>query len=168
MLHDYKIEGDRLNLVSLQEQDIELIRNWRNKDEIRKWFMNDSIISKEAQKNWFAFYSSKEKDYVFLLEEKTGKKIGMLAIYNFSNNGKMVEFGRFLIGEEFARGKHYGKEAVTLACKLAFEEFGVECVCLEVFEDNNAALRTYLSSGFKVVGEKKHEDRKMLEMELQR
>ena len=71
MLHDYKIEGHRLNLISLQEEDIEMIRCWRNKEEIRKWFMNDSLISMKAQKKWFNQYIFKEKDFIFLLEEKT-------------------------------------------------------------------------------------------------
>ncbi|HIP90070.1 MAG TPA: hypothetical protein EYH22_00770 [Candidatus Nanopusillus sp.] len=40
-----------LNIINLNREELEIIRNWRNKDEIRKWMYTDHIITLEEHFN---------------------------------------------------------------------------------------------------------------------
>lgn len=166
MKHEIRIEGEQLILIPLEERHIEKIRNWRNKEEIRRWFICDKKISAEAQAIWYQEYLKKTNEYVFIIVEKeTESEIGMLSLYNISLSMRTAEFGRFFIGDESARGKKYGKMAVQLLCYFAFSRLGLDKIMLEVFSENKVALRVYEESGFRECGFTLKSCKKLITME---
>ena len=42
-----------ISLRILQEDDIELVRKWRNSSSVASYMYNESVITKKEQKNWF-------------------------------------------------------------------------------------------------------------------
>lgn len=171
MLHDFNLEVDNLSIIPLKENDIEQMRIWRNLPHIRKNFIYSGIIEAEDQKNWFEKHKLIENDFVFMIKEKVDlkRKIGTISIYNFSEDGKEAEFGRFLIGDNDAHGKGYGVLSAKLACSIAFNKMSIEKLKLEVFEDNGSAYHVYQKVGFKKVGFKAHDDNRILiQMEMKK
>ncbi|MFT4766768.1 MAG: hypothetical protein ACI9OH_003901, partial [Oleispira sp.] len=49
----YRLSGYGVELRSVVESDIEMLRQWRNKDDIRSMMKSTSYITKEQQKAWF-------------------------------------------------------------------------------------------------------------------
>ena len=41
-----------VNLIPLIKEDIELVRSWRNLEEVSKFMYTDDYISKENQEKW--------------------------------------------------------------------------------------------------------------------
>ncbi len=160
-------KGKNICLSPLLEEDIQMIRIWRNRDDIRCRFINQDIISEHAQRKWFESYSSKRNDYVFIISDKqSSKKIGMCALYNFDEDKKCAEFGRFIIADNEFHGKGYGREALLCIEKIAFEQMGLEKLLLEVFSDNYSAIKVYEKCGFKENGKKILSDKLIIEMEI--
>ena len=58
---------------------------------------------------------------------------------------KSIEFKRIVISE---KGKGFGREAVQLVKKIAFETLGAHRLWLEVMEHNGRACQLYQSEGF--------------------
>jgi Acetyltransferases, including N-acetylases of ribosomal proteins len=152
MKKQFVIYGEEVILKSIKGEDLELIRKWRNRDNIRKWFLDSSAIKEEHQIKWFYNYLSKENDYMFIIEcVKTGIKIGAAALYNIDTEKKTAEFGRLMIGEEFARGKGFAVNATKTLCEFGFQQMNLKEIYLSVLSNNTVALSVYEKCGFKSV-----------------
>lgn len=149
-MSSHLIESDELILREIKESDIEVIRIWRNKEHIRKYFVNSSVISEEQQKGWYRAYKNKGNEMMFIVEEKNNlqRPIGAVALYHIDFHHQSGEFGRLMIGDERARGKGYGKKITKMLCKYGFEKLSLSDIYLEVFVDNVAALKIYVDIGF--------------------
>ncbi|WP_179861974.1 GNAT family N-acetyltransferase [Bacillus wiedmannii] len=136
------------------EEDIELIREWRNQPDVRKYFINTNYINKDQQKKWFEEYSQKKSDIMFIIEETLEFKsaIGTVALYNIDLEKNSAEFGRLMIGYLPSVGKGFGKRAAILACKYAFEILGLSEIYLNVLTHNLKAKHIYSDIGFAVRG----------------
>jgi len=149
-----EITATNVRIRSLVYEDIQIIRKWRNQDFVRKWFVHNSIITEEEQEKWWIKYKALRTDKMFVIEEKiSDKPIGTVALYNIIY-GQTAEFGRFMIGETWARGKGYGLEAIQLILRYAIEKLQCQKINLEVIKNNEVAIQIYLKIGFKIVEDK--------------
>jgi UDP-N-acetyl-D-galactosamine dehydrogenase len=166
--HNYIIKENNIYIRSISEEDLKLIVSWRNKDSIRKWFVNQNVLNINKQEEWFSKYLIEENNYIFIIEEQKEFKqpIGMASIYNINEEKQEAEFGRLLIGLDEARGKGISKIIVNSICKFAFEKFNLKKVYLEVFKENKIAIRTYKKCGFKYCYEKEVNNKKLIRMEV--
>ena len=144
------IKGNGIVLRELENKDIEMIRIWRNQEDVRNNFVNSDIISPEQQINWYNAYCLSETDLMFIIEEAESlRPIGSVSLYNINTKDKVAEFGRLMIGERSFRGKGIALKASSLICKYAFDKIGLEVIYLDVFPDNKKAIKLYLTLGFK-------------------
>ena len=77
------------------------------------------------------------------------KVIGYVILIGLENPDKSIELKRIVI-EEKNRG--FGKEALQLVEKMAFENLGAHRLWLEVMENNDRAIKLYESEGFTLEG----------------
>jgi len=73
-----KIEVNGLVIERLKEKDIELVREWRNSDKIRKNMLYQEIITPEQQLKWFHSINNFNNFY-FIVEYKN-RKVGLVNI----------------------------------------------------------------------------------------
>ncbi len=148
------ITGERIQLRLLAEADLPMTLQWRNQDDIRRWFIHSGIITPEQHQAWFERYSHREDDFVFIIEEQGHlcRPIGQVALYNIDWLKKQAEFGRLLIGEKEARGKGLAGLATKLLLAFAFDHFDLNEVILEVFNNNTPAITIYRQCGFQCAG----------------
>ncbi len=148
------IQGDGVRLRLLEEEDLPLTLKWRNRDDIRVWFVNSDVIPPENHLKWFAQYQDRDDDFVFIIEAQFGtwKPIGQVSLYGIDWDKGHAKFGRLLIGEMLARGQGLAKEAVRLIMDYGFERLGLVRMELEVFETNQPAIRIYKDCGFEEIG----------------
>lgn len=152
------IHGSKVRLRPVIFEDIETIRKWRNKDSIRCWFVNDAPISPEQQLKWWDKYSQATDEIMFMIEVlPQDLPIGAVALYKIILN-HTAEFGRLMIGEMNERGKGYALEATVLLTDYGFSRFGLNTIDLEVFPNNNQAIKMYERAGFISKGEAKPKD----------
>ncbi|MDP1459804.1 GNAT family protein [Bacillus wiedmannii] len=143
------VEGS-ICIREIEEEDIECLRNWRNQENIKKYFINQDDITVKQQEEWFQNYKQKQDDKMFVIEETTNgyTKIGAVALYHINFHTHTVEFGRLMIGNELFVGKGYGKQAANLVCKYAFEVLNMEKIYLRVLVYNIKAIQLYHDIGF--------------------
>ena len=144
------IENDRIVLRLLEYADLPLTLSWRNRDEIRKWFLNTAIIPIDDHYAWFERYQELDNDFVFLILAKEIQNIpvGQISLYAIDWKMKTAEFGRLMIGEPRAQGKGIAKNATQLLLSYSRDVLGLDKIFLEVKEKNKVAISIYKSSGF--------------------
>lgn len=92
------IEQYGIKLVRITIDDIELIRAWRNKNEIRSKMGYRKYISMDMQKKWFETVDNKF-NYYFLIEYNN-KKVGVINAKNIIPSKKYGEGGIFIWDEK--------------------------------------------------------------------
>lgn len=68
-----------------------------------------------------------------------------MIIFGLLNNNKALEFRRITINE---KGLGFGREAIRLLKHLCFEKLGFHRLWLDVYDDNDRAIKLYESEGF--------------------
>ena len=122
--------------VTLSEDKIELVRNWRNKPRVRDNSIDNSIISAQDQQVWFEGVKAR-KDCFYFLFLQDDKPIGMLSFTDI--DGVACKWGCY-IGED-AVWPGSGLILEVAALDYAFDVIGVELLVAEVFEHNKGPIR---------------------------
>lgn len=170
MRHEFKGDFNNIILKPLLLEDIESLRILRNKDENRKCFLYQEIISQEEQEKWYKKYLEKESDIMFsaYLKDDVENPIGYVALYDIDENINSCEFGRILVNKEKINEKGIGFQITKCCCDIAFEKLGLKKIHLEVFHDNIPALKTYLKVGFAEKRRYLKENKEVIYMELEK
>lgn len=144
--------GDRVQLRLLAEADLPRTLAWRNQPHIRRWFVNDAVITPEGHRRWFDSYRERDNDFVFIIEETAppGRPVGQVAVYDIEWDRHRAVLGRVLIGEADAAGRGLAREASALLIAHATRAWGIREMTVEVFADNARSLALWTALGFRV------------------
>lgn len=150
-----------IRFTRLKEEDIELVRQWRNHSSIKKYMVYREHITAEMQKEWFASVDNNENLY-FIIEYK-GRKIGLINGKDINWDDKSMETGIFIWN------KYYRKTHIPTLCTLIFAELGVAIWDLKpratILKNNERALKYNKMLGFKVIEDDPDKDYVKLEMD---
>ena len=143
MKHNFQGKYKNVFIRQIEERDIEEIRRWRNKSSNTKYLRKLPYITKEMQMMWYEHYLNNTEEMMFAIEEteELHRMVGSFSLYNFTEN--QVEFGKILIGNNKAHGKHVGTNALKWAVNFAFQCLKKERVILHVYAENSPAVKIY-------------------------
>lgn len=84
-----------------------------------------------------------------IVEDASSNAIGYVILIGLENPDQSIELKRIVIKD---KNKGFGKEALRLVEKKAFENLGAHRLWLEVMEHNDRAIKLYESEGFILEG----------------
>ena len=146
------IKGKKIFLKSVEESNIERLRHWRNRPELRKYFREYRELSKDMQLKWFQNRANNDTHQVnFQIHDlETRKLIGHCGLYYIDWISRHGEFGIYIGDDEFRSGG-YGSDALRTLIGYGFNDLNLHRIWCEVY-DNNDALKVYEHVGFKNEG----------------
>lgn len=152
MIHDYCAEYKNVRIRPLKEDDIEMLRVWRNDVSQTQYLKKIPPITPEGQKLWYDNYLKDADTICFAIDEVDSLKriVGSLSLYNFQ--GHVAEIGKLQIGDREARGRGLGGKSFVLAMSIGFQKLALEKIVASVHRENIAAYKSYVKIGFQVVG----------------
>jgi UDP-4-amino-4,6-dideoxy-N-acetyl-beta-L-altrosamine N-acetyltransferase len=139
------IESYNIRLEQINRNDIELIREWRNLDHVRRFMEYKQYITREMQEKWFESVSD-NNDLYFLIYYQNNKE-GVINAKNIDREGKAFEVGLFM---------GYEKDHISIIPILAtlcffdafFIDLGFELITTKIHRDNIKAKHFDISLGF--------------------
>jgi UDP-4-amino-4,6-dideoxy-N-acetyl-beta-L-altrosamine N-acetyltransferase len=154
-----------MNIDSLRLTDyLDLPKNkylkilaWRNRKDVRKWMHSREIIGEEEHIE-FLEKLKKDKSKRYFLVTQNEKDLGV--VYFTSIDGNSCYFGMF--ANPAMRGG-LGNILMKAVLHYAFSILRVNILKLEVYKDNERAIKLYKKFGFVCKHEKSKE---LIEMEL--
>jgi hypothetical protein len=143
-------DHEDLRLRAIGKEDIENLRNWKNKNKT-SFFLNRDITPEEQEK-WFAAFSVRSDDYMFVVEQKvdgdwqsTGcmgfRKLadeGCVDAYNIMR-GVKIEPGSFTMSDAF--------RAMLAFAASRYEDLPIRCKVL----CGNPAVEWYKKNDFSIL-----------------
>lgn len=143
-----ELTGEKLYLREIAVTDTEDIVRWRNRDEVRAFFINRDLFTIESHTAWLNTVVAQGKAAQFIIVDKSKDyAFGSVYLRDIDYGYKKAEFGIF-IGEEQYRGAGYGSEAIRLILEYGFEHLQLNKISLRVLADNPRAIKAYENAGF--------------------
>jgi len=136
-----------ISLTPLSEDDLELVRNWRNSPEVSDYMYSDARISAEQQLNWFngVKQSTTAKYWIIVYD---GKKIGLVSVTDINTTLKSC-FWAFYLGDTSVRGAGIGGKVEYTILKYVFEELKLNKLRCEVIVFNDNVIKMHEKFGFR-------------------
>ena len=133
-----------LELRSLLEADLDMIRTWRNKQRVREHMQFQDVVSTEDQIRWFSALNPNQNVYwVFSIN---GVGIGLVHIKDIQN-GEFGEAGIFTGLDDYL-GTPVPALAILTMMDVAFDVLGLKTLKAKVQTNNNRNIWTNLKFGY--------------------
>ena len=132
-----------VTLRPLELHDIEMVRAWRNSDEVKRYALNQNPISEEQQLKWFHALQKKEDEHfvIHIKEEPVG-------LIWFNKYDETIETG-FYLYDATKQNSLTPYKIVTLFHDYLFNTKGFSTLTCKIQHDNQRAVRFNLSLGYK-------------------
>lgn len=145
------MQGKKVVLRPVGEDDHLLLRRWQNDPDIARWmdyrtpFALADVAEDQAE--------AAREGHAFVIE-LDGAPIGKGGLNRFRRApGRGSVCGLYVyIGEKGLWGSGLGTDAVMALCRAAFDRYGVDEVELSLVEGNDRARRVYEACGFRPIG----------------
>lgn len=123
--------------------DLEMVFNWRNHPEIRRYMYTTHQIGFEEHKAWFERVS-KDSNVELLIFEQSGIPMGFVN-FNATSFSGVAEWGFYMspIAEK-GMGKRMGLEAL----KYGFNDRGLRKICGQALSFNKGSISFHKKLGF--------------------
>ena len=146
--------GDRVRLTAIDENDMATIAGWYQDTHFLRLYDSAPAYPKTEKQIQERIKESQddERTFIFAVRLREGDEmIGLLELdgISWSHGTSFVSIG---IGDKVHRHQGYGKEAMRLALRFAFDELNLHRLCLTVFSYNEAAIALYRQLGFRHEG----------------
>ena len=142
-----RLEGKKIYLRPMAEEDTDLIVRWRNEDFVRKNFIYQKPFTREGHLNWIRTMVDTGKVIQFIICTKEDEPVGSVYLRDIDRTHRKAEYGIF-IGEKDALSRGYGTEAAKLMLRYSFEELKLHKLMLRVLAGNDRAKKSYENAGF--------------------
>jgi len=150
---DHRRQGIRGALVflrPLEPTDVERVHGWYQDGDFRR-LMGDPPRSLEQRRRRYDAWVAERSETVYpfvICRLEDGEVVGRLDVFEIDRVNGSAGFG-IGIGDESARGRGYGTDAVNAVVDFCFGELRLERVWLVTDEDNLRAQATYRRAGFR-------------------
>jgi RimJ/RimL family protein N-acetyltransferase len=138
--------GGELRLREVGIADTEDLYRWRMEPTARAMFRHVDLVPFETHRALIEAYLGPDCNDRWFVIEAAGRRVGAIALYNFSADRREAEWGRFVIVPEH-RGQGWGRRALRLLVDHA-RALGVRRLHCEVLAGNPRAEGLYRSLGF--------------------
>ncbi len=132
----------------IKEADLQMIMEWRMRDDITKYMNSDPILTLDDQRKWLKKINDNQNEWHWLLEVD-GVPAGVVSLTGF--DGNLVHTGVYIA----EKSKRSIKLIVYIQWNLyrfSFDVLKVNKVCEEVFEANKDVNRILDMCGSKKEG----------------
>jgi RimJ/RimL family protein N-acetyltransferase len=131
-------------LAPLQEEHVQLLRDWRNEESNRKWLQYQEIISESEQLRWFRSLDPKNFKLFIIFHQE--KPIGEIHLKNIDLELRSAESG--IMMDPLAKGTGMAFSASLLLLDYAFEQLELDQLLAKVNRENNEVKKYNEFLGF--------------------
>ncbi|MFB6208929.1 MAG: GNAT family N-acetyltransferase [Candidatus Nanohaloarchaea archaeon] len=144
------LEGDKVNLRTVEEEDLEFLRNGVNHPEVRVYMGNRKPQNLEDEREFFEEVICSE-DSLQLLICRGEERVGIVKLGSKGDDAeKLGEIGIWIHPDHHGNG--YGTEAVELITDHGFNHLNYHKIYARAFQGNEASQRIWEKLGFEKEG----------------
>lgn len=136
-----------VKLVALTQDDIEMVRHWRNDPKIADLMLDKTHITHDMQQQWFAKLQQTDDQFYYLVWFKE-LPIGVASLTRVNCDVGSCEPGMYIYVDEYRN--NIVPFCVAFALNdLAFEVFGLSRLFGKIFAVNQKSVRFHETCGYR-------------------
>jgi UDP-4-amino-4,6-dideoxy-N-acetyl-beta-L-altrosamine N-acetyltransferase len=136
----------------LQAEDLDLVRQWRNSEAVRRWMFSTNTITEQEHREWFAKNQNNPLRHLLVYSEGE-TSLGFVNI-SVEAASKNAEWGFYIAPDAPpGTGQRLGKTALS----YAFNVLALHKVCGHVLHFNQRSIRFHEKLGFQLEGQLRDE-----------
>lgn len=135
-------------LREMAVEDLEMVREWRNHPDIKKFMFNQNDVLPEEHLSWFQ-HAKLNRFKTLLIYMEEALPLGFVQFTPIRNQESIVEWG-FYIAPYANKGT--GTKMAILAMDVAFKRLNVHKIFAEILEYNTPSIRLHQKIGFSQEG----------------
>lgn len=143
------LEGEKVELRTVEKEDIEFLRDGVNHPEVRRHMGNTRPQNLESEEDFFE--NVVENDDIHLLICRENQPMGIISLEEKEEPSNIAEIGIWLHPEYHNKG--YGTEAVQLTVEYSFDQLNYYKLFARAHSDNEASRKIWEKHGFKEEGQ---------------
>lgn len=147
--------GPRVRLRAIEKDDLPRFTAWLNDPEVRQGLQINVPLSNPQEERWYQSTLERpleEQPLVIEVDLKgQWQAVGNISLMNIDWKERSVEVGIF-IGAKTLWSQGYGRDAMRLMLRHAFQNLNLHRVFLRVYASNPRAIRSYEKAGFILEG----------------
>ena len=140
----------KVEFLKIREENLEMIRNWRNSPEVSNYMYTDDFITVDQQKIWFRQIKDDPTKKYWIIKVDN-KYVGVVNLYDIDKRNKRCYWAYYL-AESSIRGKGLGRLIELNIIKYIFEDLGLNKLCCEVLSFNEIVVKIHKKYGSKIEG----------------
>jgi UDP-4-amino-4,6-dideoxy-N-acetyl-beta-L-altrosamine N-acetyltransferase len=137
-----------VTLKLLDQEDLELVRTWRNDPRINQHLITRDFISPEQQKRWFSQLDLSCHQYFVI--HSNDKKVGLVYVTKIDHTKKTGTPGIF-IDPDARRDPLLAFRSIFALLDYCFDNLGLEKLFAEVLKTNQKAIELNRAFGYEFV-----------------
>lgn len=144
-----RISNYGIELISMTEEDLDMVRVWRNRPDVSEFMFFQTEITPEKQLDWF---KSLDNTAVYLMIVHKGDKIGVINVKNIDWYKRSGEAGIF-VGEHNYRNSPISMQAIFALMDAFFFDFKFKSLKATVKSSNENAIDFNERLGYEIESE---------------
>ena len=149
------IKGEKVYLSSVEKDDLEQLKNWRNNPEFRKNFREYRELNMKQQEAWFEEKVVKDPTtLMFAIRDiKSNQLLGCCGFVYINWIHKHADLSLYIGWEDAYIDEHgYAQESCKLLVSYGFNELCLNKVWTEIYEFDEKKKQLYKNFGFQQDG----------------
>lgn len=145
------IKGKKVYLTTIEQEDLEQLRHWRNLPDFRKHFREYREISGTMQKNWFEHVVNRDNTTIMFAihMNETDELVGCCGLCYINWIHRHSDLSLYIGKDEaYIDDEGIAEESCKLLFDYGFGELGLNKIWTEIYEFDNKKLALYKKFGF--------------------
>ena len=149
------LKGKKVGLSAIEEADLKILLDWRNKSEYRQYFREYRELNMSQQKEWFFSKAIKDDSTLMfgIIELETNELIGVcgLCYINWVNGNADLSL---YIGKDdcYIDDTGLAEESCEILFKYAFGELRLNRIWTEIYTIDKKKIALYKKVGMNIDG----------------
>ncbi|MCG8440430.1 MAG: GNAT family N-acetyltransferase [Caulobacterales bacterium] len=148
------LTGSHAALRAVEDADLETLRAWRNRQELRRYFREHREISSAMQRRWFESVADGDPNtYMFaVVDAGDGRLLGAGGLCWIDWRNRSADFSLYLGTDGLYIDDLYAPDAGRMLLDYGFAELGLNRIWAEIYGHDKAKQHLLPSLGFTLEG----------------
>lgn len=148
------LKGQHTGLRALEEKDLSLLLEWRNRPEYRRYFREFRELSSADQKTWYESINRRDSNVRMfaIIRLSDGELLGACGLCYIDSVNRNCDLSLYIGRDGVYIDEKYAPDAARTLMKYGFEELGIHRIWAEIYDIDKQKEKFFGDLGFKLDG----------------
>jgi hypothetical protein len=144
-------ENKKINLSPIESEDIEVIRNWRNNQDIQKYLREYRLFSRKQKENWYHSMLEDNRFEMFIVKDnKSNEPLGVCGITYIDWVNRHADIHVYVGKENVWVDNEICPIILNTVIEYGFNTLNLNKLWAEIYEIDTKKKQLFKDNGFSV------------------